>query len=57
MSVGHAITQHRKAEQIDAYEFRKQHPRLDALEMLIDDWLRGDSGERSAYRIMTGMAG
>lgn len=35
-AVGHAITQYRKAEQVDAYEFRKQHPHLDALETLID---------------------
>jgi Heterokaryon incompatibility protein (HET) len=56
-AVGYAITQHRKSEQVDAYEFRQRHPHLDALETLIDDWLRADYAERSAYSIMNAMAG
>jgi hypothetical protein len=56
-AVGHAIAQYRKAEQVDPYEFHEQHPRVDALETLIDDWLRADFAQRSAYRIMNAMAG
>ena len=56
-AVGDAIAQYRKAEQIDAYAFRERHPRLDALETLIEDWLMANYAERSAYRIMSAMAG
>jgi heterokaryon incompatibility protein (HET) len=56
-AVGHAIAQRRKAEQVDAYEFRTQHRNLDGLETLIDDWLRADYAERSAYQIMNAMVG
>jgi hypothetical protein len=39
-AIGHAITHYRRAERVDAYEFRKRQPRLDALETLTDDdWL------------------
>jgi hypothetical protein len=55
--VGHAITEYRKAEQIDPYEFHAKHSRLDALETLIDDYLGGGYAKRSAYRVMTGIAG
>jgi hypothetical protein len=56
-AVGQAITEYRKGEQIDAYQFHAKHPRLDALETLVDDYLRANYAKRSAYRIMTGMAG
>ncbi len=56
-AVGHAIMQYRKAGQVDAYEFRKRYPHLDAFETLIDDWLRADYSKRSAYQIMSAMAG
>ena len=54
-AVGHAIMEYCKAEQVDAYEFRKRYPHLDALETLIDDWLRADYSKRSAYQIMSAM--
>ena len=56
-AIGHSIDRLRRAEQVDAYEFHQTHPRLSALESLIDDWLRADSAQRSAYRIMTAMVG
>jgi hypothetical protein len=56
-AVGHALTQYRKVEQVDAYEFRERHPHLDALETLTDDWLRAGYGERSAYQLISAMAG
>jgi Heterokaryon incompatibility protein (HET) len=40
-----SVTQLRNADRwsrFDAYEFRKRYPHLDALETLIDDWLRAD---------------
>ena len=56
-AVGYAIMQYCKTEQIDAYEFRKRYPRLDALETLTVDWLRADYSKRSAYQIMSAMVG
>ena len=56
-AVGHAIGNLRKAERADAFQFRARHPRLDALETLIEDWLQADHEQRSAYRVMAGVAG
>jgi hypothetical protein len=56
-AVGQALTQYRKVEQVDAYEFRGRHPRVDALETLSDDWLGASSGNRSAYQVTTAMEG
>ena len=56
-AVGYAIKQYSKEEQIDAYEFRKRYPHLDALETLIDDWFMADYSKRSAYQIMSAMVG
>jgi hypothetical protein len=55
--LGPTLTEYRRAELVDAYEFRRRYPSLDTLETLIDDWLRADYMERSAYQIMTAMAG
>jgi hypothetical protein len=54
-AVGHALAKYRKAQEVDAYEFRKQHAQLDALETLIEDWLMAEFTGRSAYRIMAAM--
>jgi hypothetical protein len=54
-AIGDTIAQCRRAEQVDAYEFRKTHPHLDALETLAADWLESEYAQRSAYRIMTAM--
>jgi Heterokaryon incompatibility protein (HET) len=56
-AVGYALTQYREAKQVDAYEFRKRYPRLDALETLINDWLMADYSKRSAYQVMSAMVG
>jgi hypothetical protein len=56
-AIGDASAKFRKAEQIDVYEFRERHPRLDALEALIDDWFRAELADKSAYRIMSAMVG
>jgi len=56
-AVGYAIMQYCKVEQVDAYEFRKRYPHLDALETLAVDWLRADYSKRSAYQIMSAMVG
>jgi hypothetical protein len=55
--IGQAITQCRQAEEVDAYEFRQRHARLDAWETLIADWIDANYAERSAYRVMTAMVG
>src|SRR5262249_32722854 len=41
--------------QLDPYDFREKHPRLDAWETAIADWRTADYAERSAYRVMTAL--
>jgi hypothetical protein len=48
-AIGRTLTEYRKIEGVDAYEFRKKHPRMDGLETLIDDWIRAEYVQRSAY--------
>jgi hypothetical protein len=51
-AVGQALSKYRKEKRFDAYEFRKQHPRLDSLETLMNDWIMADYAGRSAYQVM-----
>ena len=53
--IGETIRKHQQAAQLDAYEFRERHPRLDAWETAIADWRTADYAERSAYRVMTAL--
>ena len=56
-ALGGAIERLLKAQQIDAYTFQAKCPYLDAFGTLLEDYMIGGHGQRSAYQIICAMEG
>jgi hypothetical protein len=56
-ALGEAIERFCKARQIDAYTFEAEHPFLGAFGTLLEDYMMGEHGQRSAYQVICAMEG
>jgi hypothetical protein len=56
-ALGEAIERFCKVRQIDAYTFEAKHPYLGAFGTLLEDYMMGQHGQRSAYQIICAMEG
>jgi hypothetical protein len=52
-----AISDYKKAEGIEAFEFRTRHPRLDSLEDLFAEYMITGYQQKFAYQLMASMGG